>query len=85
MANRKYWEGFETVKHTKNFAVLHKTDSDPFNEKDSAFYLVNKKYSTVEAEGKSCIMLMEFLEQAEEAFLSIEKPDKQVEKAPTIQ
>lgn len=60
--------GFVVVNERSDFCVLLNPSYTPFTESMFAYYLVYKKYNTVEAVANSIIVINSFLEEAQTAY-----------------
>lgn len=82
MASKEIWKNYSVVLRGKNFILVHKPTADPFDEKDSRYFLVLKKYGTIEAAASSYIMACDYLTQAEEMYLALNSKTKLEVEAP---
>lgn len=85
LANKSFFKDYSVVKNGKHFFLAHKKASDPFDEKDSQYLLVFKKYSTIEARAGSYIMACDYLVQADEMAGALASPSTEVKEKPTLQ
>lgn len=82
MSDKVFLKDYSVIKNSKNFFLIHKGTSDPFDEKESQYYVVFKRIGTIEAKANSYLMACDFLNQAEEMFMTLagKKEDKEPEK-----
>jgi hypothetical protein len=80
---------FITVQETDHFKVMIDPNRNPLDKENASYLLVFKKYNTIEASANSMVIILSFLNEAEEGYLGLlskqkAKAEQEVEALPTL-
>lgn len=64
-------ETYITIKETEHFKVVSDPNRDPRDKEGHGYYLVYKKYNTIEAAANSIVIILSFLAEAEEGYAAL--------------